>query len=327
MLAFHRLDMSELLDAATLVAREQATARVGRSQLPIAYTDPKHCLGELEALLADGYIGVAASTDHGCAGLMCGRTTASLGFVPAHGIAVDPDLKDPTTIVAGLFAELAPMLLRQGATRFTIDHIDLDPLGAALHHTGFGGGSVFAIQPARPSTTAPDISVRIGTSDDLDAIAALSQIEYAHRSTPPIYAPPLPRTLTQARAEHHRLLDEGAIHFVASDGERDIGLLTVEFVSPSPRLFPDTQPYIGPTATRPSARGHGVGAALVAAALDWAHHHGHATVAVDYDSPNPLSRPFWIGLGFRTVGYRSHRTIDPSYSTHPHHGPNDTTDA
>jgi hypothetical protein len=36
---------------------------------------------------------------------MCGRTTDSVGLVPTHGVAVDPDLVDSTAVVVGL----APM--------------------------------------------------------------------------------------------------------------------------------------------------------------------------------------------------------------------------
>jgi GNAT superfamily N-acetyltransferase len=142
----------------------------------------------------------------------------------------------------------------------------------------------------------------------------LSQIEFAYRSTPPIYAHPQSRTLAQARVDHDRLLDEGAVHFLARRDDRDVGLITVEFTSPAPRLCPNGQPYIGATATRPSVRSQGIGSALVHAVLDWAQTNGHATVSVDFDSSNPLSRPFWLGLGFELTGYRTRRSIDVSYA-------------
>ena len=61
-------------------------------------------------------------------------------------------------------------------------------------------------------------------------------------------------------------------------------------------------------------RGKGIGSAPVYAVLDWAHVSGHETVSVDFDSPNPLSRPFWLGLGVEPTGYRARRTIDASYA-------------
>ena len=104
-------------------------------------------------------------------------------------------------------------------------------------------------------------------------------------------------------AEHHALREGGAVHLVATFDGRDVGLLTVELTSPVPRLCPDGQPYIGPTATLPEARGQGVRHALVAAALTWAYDHGYQWVSVDFDTANPLSWPFWLNAGFRPAGY------------------------
>jgi GNAT superfamily N-acetyltransferase len=315
MLAVRMLDNKGLPDAAALVAKEHSAGRSRRALLAAAYLDPEHARAALQALLADGFAGFVVEDAGACAGVMCGRTFGSVGFVPAHGLAVDPDIGDPTTVVARLFAALAPLLLHAGALRFTIDHVDLEPLGVALNNLGFGRGSVFATQPAGSTDVAEAVDVRIGTSDDLDAIAELSQIELEYRSTPPIYSDPVARTLADARTEHAQLLRNGALHLLARTGGRDVGLLTLELTSPAPRLCPDATPYIGPTATHPSVRGHGIGGALVRAALHWAHVNGYETVSVDFDSPNPLSRPFWLRMGFAPTGYRLRRTIDASFTS------------
>jgi GNAT superfamily N-acetyltransferase len=90
-----------------------------------------------------------------------------------------------------------------------------------------------------------------------------------------------------------------------------VGLLTIELTSPVPRLCPDGQPYIGPTATVAAAPGQGVGQALVDAALTWAHDHGYQWVSVDFETANPLSRLFWLNAGFRPAGYGLFRVIEP----------------
>jgi hypothetical protein len=36
-------------------------------------------------------------------------------------------------------------------------------------------------------------------------------------------------------------------------------------------------------------------------------------VSVDFMPANPLSRPFWLGAGFRCTGYAVARTIPASY--------------
>jgi hypothetical protein len=47
----------------------------------------------------------------------------------------------------------------------------------------------------------------------------------------------------------------------------------------------------------------------VAAALDEARARGLPFLSVDFDSTNPLSRPFWLGLDFTPTGYRVRRVI------------------
>ena len=176
----------------------------------------------------------------------------------------------------------------------------------------------------RPIATPSPFDVRIATPDDLDSIAALSQIEFTHRSTPPIYAPTQPRTLAETRILHEQLFDDGAVHFLARRDGHDVGLLTVEFNSPAPRICPQGQPYIGPTATHPGVRNSGIGSALARVVLDWAKSAGHETVSVDFDSANPLSRPFWLGLGFLPTGYRLRRAIDVRH--HRRRRPRETSD-
>jgi hypothetical protein len=39
-------------------------------------------------------------------------------------------------------------------------------------------------------------------------------------------------------------------------------------------------------------------------------------ISVDFEPSNPLSRPFWLGLGFQPTGYRLRRTIDTAHTVH-----------
>lgn len=230
---------------------------------------------------------------------------------------MDPQLDDPTTVLATLYAELAPTLLQRGTLDHYATHVALPALGDALNNLGFGRSSVYAVRPPRPRQWSSDVEIRIGTTHDLDTITNLSYIEMKQRFEPPIYSPPHPSNQDHARAYHAGLLDQGALHFIARRGGHDVGLVTVEFVSRAPRLCPDGQPYIGSTATHPSSRGRGVGHALVDAALDWAYRHDFHSVSVDFQSANPLSRPFWLGAGFRPTGYGITRSIHPSFAPKP----------
>lgn len=324
MLVIRPLDPHVLEEVAVLIAREHREARNRQPLIPAAFVDPQNCHEGLTDLLAEGFVGFAAVEDRRSVGVMCGKHTGGVGFVPAHGVTVEPDHFDPTTVVVRLFAELAAELLDVGASRFTIDHIESAPMGAALSNLGFGRAGVFASQHPRPIRTSPPVDVRIATPDDLDAIVALSHIELTHRSTPPIYAPTHPRGLSETRTLHKRLFDGGALHFLARHDGEDAGLLTVEFTSPAPRLCTQGQPYIGPTATHANVRDKGIGSALVRSVLDWAMSAGHEAISVDFDSANPLSRPFWLGLGFQPTGYRLRRAIDVRHQRRPRpHATND----
>ena len=161
--------------------------------------------------------------------------------------------------------------------------------------------------PRRDSSAA---AVRIAAAADLETIARLALVEIQHRSAPPMFAPRHDRPLADLIAEHRTLHESGAVHLLAALDGRDVGLLTVELTSPVPRLCPDGQPYIGSTATLPDARGRGIGHALVDTALTWAYAHGYQWISVDFETANPLSRPFWLNAGFRPAGYGVFRLID-----------------
>jgi GNAT superfamily N-acetyltransferase len=196
-----------------------------------------------------------------------------------------------------------------------VEHVAVPAIDAALANLGFGRHHVYAVQPVANLARSSNVQVRIGSSDDLDTIARLAHIEIRHRGTPPIYAPPDRRALEDILQLHRTLLDRGATHFIAAVDGQDVGLLTLERESPAPRLCASGQPYIGPTATHPDARRRGVGAALVSSALAWAYDNGYESVSLDFEPANPLSRPFWLGTGFRPVGYGVLRTLHSGYAT------------
>jgi GNAT superfamily N-acetyltransferase len=296
-------------DVAALIAREHRHARDRGVPLPVRYLDAAVCGAALRGLLSEGFSGFVAIQGALSVGVMCGRTLDGVGFVPAHGIAVDPGALDPSKVIIELFAELAPVLVADGARRVTVDHVDHERLAIALFDLGFGRGGVFAVRGTEPIDVEPAVEVRVGSAPDLDSIAALSHVEFLHRSTPPMYAVDQRRSLADTRAAHEDLLHDGAVHLLARRGGRDVGLLTIEHTTPAPRLCAADSPYIGPTATDPNARLAGVGSALVSASLAWARARGHDMISVDFDSQNPLSRPFWLGKGFRPTGHRLRRVL------------------
>lgn len=316
MLVIDELDSSSIDGAADVVSRQHAAARARCGGLPADATEQAHCAATLSEVLANGHRGFVARDRGHYVGVLCGHSAArGYAMFPAEGVAIDPDLPDATRVLAGLYAELAPHLVGDGAFDHYAKHVDWPPLNEAFANLGFGRSAVYATQSTRRRHRDTEVAIRIGGVDDLDAIVELSLLEMRHRFTPPIYSPAHPSSVDDVRANHVRQLDAGAVHFLATLHGEDIGLLTIERSSPAPRLCPSGQPYIGPTSTRPAARGRGVGRDLVEAALDWAFFENMRTVSVDFQPANPLGRSFWLRSGFKPTGYEVTRAIPRSYAT------------
>jgi GNAT superfamily N-acetyltransferase len=301
--------------AGALAAREHAAARRVRPELPVGFEDAGVCAAALQRLCDSGHRGLAAAGN--------GRTIAVMtatarqhpaggryARLPAEGFAVDPDLADPAGVLAAAFGDLAPPLIAGGVLRYYLVHAALPRLPEALSNLGFGRNGAYGVQPAAPRRHCSAAGVRVAGAEDLDTVARLALAEIEHRSAPPMFAPPVIGPWPALAAGHRALHEGGAVHLLATLDGRDAGLLTIELTSPVPRLCPDGQPYIGPTATLPGARGRGAGHALAGAALTWAYAHGYQTISVDSGTANPLSRPFWLNAGFHPAGYGVLRLID-----------------
>jgi GNAT superfamily N-acetyltransferase len=315
MLVIEALDGATVERAGALVACEQAAARQVRPELPAAFEDPDVCAAALQRLCDSGQHGLVVMDNGRAAAVMAAaaRENPAVGrsaLLLAEGFAVDPDLTDPTAVLAAAFADLAAPLIAGGVRRYYVLHTALPRLSEALSNLGFGRRSAYGIQPAAPRRGSSAVAVRIAGAGDLETIARLALVELQHRSAPPMFAPRQDRPLTDLIAEHRALHEGGAVHLLATLDGHDAGLLTIELTSPVPRLCPDGQPYIGPTAALPAARGKGVGHALVDTTLTWAYDHGYQWVSVDFDTANVLSRPFWLHAGFRLAGYGVLRLID-----------------
>ena len=305
--------------AAALVAREHAAARQVRPELPGGFGDAAVCEAALRHLCGRGHHGLVVTSGGRAVAVMTVTvretpTVSRYARLPAEGFAVAPDLADPTGVLAAAFAELASPLVADGVRRYYLLHPALPRLSEALSNLGFGRNGAYGVQAAAPRPRSPAVAVRVAGPEDFGTVARLALVELQHRSAPPMFGPPQGRPLAELAAEHRALRDNGAVHLLAALGgadAADVGLLTIELTSPVPRLCPDGQPYIGPTATVPAARGRGVGHALVGAALTWAHDHGYQWVSVDFETANPLSRPFWLNGGFRPTGYGLFRVIEP----------------
>lgn len=89
--------------------------------------------------------------------------------------------------------------------------------------------------------------------------------------------------------------------FVAEDEGSLVGFLELDCRKYAPGCRESPVPFIEGWFVAESARGHGVGRALVEAAEEWAVAHGHGELASDVEIDNEVSLHAHAALGFEEI--------------------------
>jgi GNAT superfamily N-acetyltransferase len=96
---------------------------------------------------------------------------------------------------------------------------------------------------------------------------------------------------------------EEAATFVAATDGHVVGVVDIHVARPAGAHQPRTYGYIPELAVAADARRLGAGAALMAAAEDWARRHGCAYTVLDYNARNADAGRFYRDrLGYRPAG-------------------------
>ena len=119
MLLIEALDGATVERAGMLVAREHAAARHVRPELPAAFDSAEACTAVLQRLCDSGHHGLVATGNGRAVAVLTAevRENPAVGryaLLLADGFAVDPDLTDPTSVLAAAFADLAAPLIADG---------------------------------------------------------------------------------------------------------------------------------------------------------------------------------------------------------------------
>jgi hypothetical protein len=174
MLVIDDLGEATVERAAALLAREHAAARQVRPELPAGFGTAEVCAAALQRLRDSGYDGLVATEDGRAVAVMtatvrqhpAGGQYASLS---AEGFAVEPDLADPTGVLAVTFGDLVSPLIARGVLRYYLVHTALPCLPEALSNLGFGRSSAYGIQPAAVpascESAAPQARARLPVCD------------------------------------------------------------------------------------------------------------------------------------------------------------------
>ena len=102
--------------------------------------------------------------------------------------------------------------------------------------------------------------------------------------------------------------DDRFVHFVAERDGRIVGHIVL-YRRPHDLRVPRDSIDLAGASTFPEARGGGVGRALTAHVIAWAHEHGFPTMTTDWRMTNMLASRFWPRRGFRKTFLRLERNL------------------
>lgn len=161
------------------------------------------------------------------------------------------------------------------------------------------------------------LSVRPATFDDLSAIVELRLALLREYGAHPFYRDLRPDVVERAfdlyRAQLASPLD--AI-FLATRGDRIVGILRCVDSATSPVLLPERYCYISSVFVVPAERKKGTLRAMMTAAEAWCDERGLAEMRLHNSSTSATAREAWAALGFEVVEEVRRRVVHPP-APHP----------
>ncbi len=283
-------------EAARLLAERFARQRAAEPLLPE--------IDDFAAHVPEGD-GLAATRGGRVVAYLAGELKGDIATVGLGGHAAsEPEaLRD-------LFAVFAEQLQ---ATRFAVPVPAADDgLIDAWFRLGFGRQFVWAVREVEP---AEDVEfggvIRDSTPDDLPSVAGFDRLLYTHQAGTPSFSGLDVGTQQDFEDEWRDLWqeEEYPCHRVAEIDGRVVGHALLYDRPRGDLRVPEQNIDLGHVVTLPEVRGSGVGLALSAAAMNWAHEHGYRSMTTDWRSVNLLSSRFWPKRGFRAQYLRLYRAV------------------
>ncbi|HEX5839077.1 MAG TPA: GNAT family N-acetyltransferase [Anaerolineales bacterium] len=314
----------EMIPAAgKLLAQRHSRNREKQPLLPARFEDPQAAAQAVEALWQSKFRnGYAAFCDGRMVAYLIGETSTNpwgrAGTVHLPGYAV-ADSENPA-ILQDLYALLGEDWVRKGcfAHYHYIAAQDEDII-AALFDIGFGKERVDALLDLRtieiPEIKEPSgITIRQASKGDNELVGSLSDVIFRALAKAPYWHPTVPEDWDDLHEGWSELPDDKEwTVWLALEGQKALG--TIGF-RPEPEsdthlLAPPKTVYLSVAATKPEARGRGVGAALSWHGLDQARKQGYETCYSNWISPNLLASRFWPRFGFQDAAYRLAKKVNP----------------
>jgi GNAT superfamily N-acetyltransferase len=174
----------------------------------------------------------------------------------------------------------------------------------------FGASGVLGIRETGPEEPHDaGVTIRHGTRADYDAASSLEVTMHEALVPSPSFSDIPLQSREEAAAEWHSDTDDDEFElFVAERDSRIVGHLLLYRRPPDLRV-PANSIDLAQASTEPEARGTGVGRALTAHAIRWAHDNGYPVMTIDWRMTNLWASRFWPKRGFRMTFLRLYRSI------------------
>jgi GNAT superfamily N-acetyltransferase len=296
-------------DAAELLARRHARHL---DHEPLLRSEPDFRAEVEEAWKDDGASGSVVFDDSRLRGYLVAspRSFTNTGLTWLVSGFAGLALEDDTELVRDLYAHAAGRWVEDGHTRHGVYVPSSEPeLIDAWFRLCFGASGVTAVRETAPEAVESSVEIRDGTPDDLEAAVRLDAAMTDSMQPAPSFSGLESTPEEELLAEWRDTWDDGQFkHFVAEVHGRAVGHLVL-YTGREGLRIPEGSIDLAAASTEPDARGRGVGRALTAHALAWAHEHGYRAMTTDWRMTNLFASRFWPRRGFRPTFLRLYRSV------------------
>jgi ribosomal protein S18 acetylase RimI-like enzyme len=293
--------------AALLLAARHERHRASEPLLPLL-TDAR---AQVERVWRSATAGGSAAVEDGLvAGYLLGEQREDQLGPHAWSEPAGHAVREPE-LVRDLYGVASRLWVDAGLTRHFVLVPALRDLVEPWFRLSFGASAALAVrETAVEAPVATDVVIRESVPADIEAVVALDHILLEVNAAAPSFS-----SLRALGAQE--LLDEWRdtwespdfVHFLAERDGVPVGhLLLYRRPAGDVRVPPDSIDLAN-AATVAEVRDQGVGRALTAHALTWAHEHGYTAMTVDWRMTNLHASRFWPRRGFRETFLRLYRSI------------------
>ncbi len=307
--------------AAILLAKRHQNERKINNVLPIKFEEIAYAKKAIESLFVKDWIGVAAIKDDQLVGYMIGTIQTDKNrerhtWIQYAGVAIAQGENEE------LYRELYSLFASEMVNKGSFHHYVMVPSGDtnmlnSWFRLGFAYEQVHGIRAIsegiEPYHIHPDLQIRLATKDEEKDIRALATVIMEHQAKAPVFAPGFIEERADYQDGYAELIDDETATFWLAIHQNEVVGFQVYMqaeTSDENMLIPDSCVNLVVGATVESARGMGVGSALLQNGLIHAKESSYTSCETDWRMTNLESSRFWPKNGFKPSVHRLVRHID-----------------